>query len=203
MCCSVCTQCLGGKKKNQVILNEPSPDTMSITIDMYIIITFSIVNNLTLSMLSIHNTVSLSCHEQVCLTTDTEQTSENIFMSIHTCLSLKIIPQSSGLHLFGLLPWNPLPKTVSQNFLDSSLVTSKLQAHNASLKNMVSINPIQDGLFRGCSWYPTMMKLGRVVPYPRKTQKIYKSCDKSLEFCWHQHFFNRNQQILLHQEIKV
>ena len=92
------------KKKNQVILNEPSPDTMSITIDMYIIITFSIVNNLTLSMLSIHNTVSLSCHEQVCLTTDTEQTSENIFMSIHTCLSLKIIPQSSGLHLLGLLP---------------------------------------------------------------------------------------------------
>ena len=46
-------------KKKQVILNEPSPDTMSITIDMYIIITFSIVNNLTLSMLSIHNTVSL------------------------------------------------------------------------------------------------------------------------------------------------
>ena len=81
------------------------------------------------------------------------------------------------------------------------------------------INPIQDGLFRGCSrmmgglfgppllkichTYSTMMKLGRVIPYPRKTQKIYKSRDTSLEFCWHQHFFTRNQQILLHQEIRV
>ena len=81
------------------------------------------------------------------------------------------------------------------------------------------INPIQDGLFRGCSrmmgglfgppllkichTYSTMMKLGRVIPYPRKTQKIYKSRDTSLEFCWHQHFFTRNQQILLHQEIHI
>ena len=81
------------------------------------------------------------------------------------------------------------------------------------------INPIQDGLFRGCSrmmgglfgppllkichTYSTMMKLGRVIPYPRKTQKIYKSRDTSLEFCWHQHFFTRNQQILLQQEIRV
>ena len=81
------------------------------------------------------------------------------------------------------------------------------------------INPIQDGLFRGCSrmmgglfgppllkichTYSTMMKLGRVIPYPRKTQKIYKSRDTSLEFCWHQHFFTRNQQILLYQEIQT
>ena len=47
------------------------------------------------------------------------------------------------------------------------------------------INPIQDGLFRGCSrmrgqkgplpkichTYPTMMKLGTVIPYPKKIQK--------------------------------
>ena len=60
------------------------------------------------------------------------------------------------------------------------------------------LNPIQDGLFRGCSrirgafWppvpkichtYPTMMKLGTVIPYLRKIQKIYKSRDTSLEFC--------------------
>ena len=80
-------------------------------------------------------------------------------------------------------------------------------------------NPIQDGLFRGCSrmegglfWpplpkirftYPTVMKLGRVIPYLRKIQKMYKSCDTSLEFCWHQHFFTGNQQILLHQEIHI
>ena len=51
--------------------------------------------------------------------------------------------------------------------------------------------------------YPTMMKLDTVISYLRKTQKIYKLRDKSLEFCWHQHFFTRNQQILLHQEIQV
>ena len=54
-----------------------------------------------------------------------------------------------------------------------------------------------------CHTYPTIMKLGTVIPYLRKTQKIYKSRDTSLDFCWHQHFFTRNQQILLHQEIQV
>ena len=51
--------------------------------------------------------------------------------------------------------------------------------------------------------YPTMMKLGTVIPYLRKTQEIYKSHDTSLEFCRYQHFFTRNQKILLHQEIQV
>ena len=54
-----------------------------------------------------------------------------------------------------------------------------------------------------CHTYPTIMKLGTVIPYLRKIQKMYKSRDTSLEFCWHQHFFTRNQQILLHQEIQV
>ena len=49
--------------------------------------------------------------------------------------------------------------------------------------------------------YPTMMKLGTVIPYLRKIQKIHKSHDTSLEFCLHQHFFTGNPQILLHQEI--
>ena len=52
-------------------------------------------------------------------------------------------------------------------------------------------NLIQDGLFRGCSrmgLYPTIMKRDTVIPYLRKTQKMYKSRDTSLEFCWHQHF---------------
>ena len=31
--------------------------------------------------------------------------------------------------------------------------------------------------------YPTMMKLGAVIPYLRKIQKMYKSRDTSLEFC--------------------
>ena len=62
----------------------------------------------------------------------------------------------------------------------------------------MSVNPIQDGLFRGsrmggrglfgpplpkiCHTYPTMMKLGTAIPYLRKIQKIYKSRDTSFEF---------------------
>ena len=59
------------------------------------------------------------------------------------------------------------------------------------------INPIQDGLFRCCSrmrgqkgplpkichTYPTVMKLGTVIPYPNKIQTIYESRDTLLEFC--------------------
>ena len=65
------------------------------------------------------------------------------------------------------------------------------------------INPIQDGLFRDCSRmggakrsplpkicyiYPTMMKLGTVIPYLKRIQKLYESRDTPLDFCWHQHF---------------
>ena len=84
----------------------------------------------------------------------------------------------------------------------------------------IDINPVQDGPFRCCSQmgvgvgqkaplpkichtYPTMMKLGTVIPYLRKIQKMYKSRDTSLEFCWHQHFFTKNQQFLVYQEIQV
>ena len=59
-------------------------------------------------------------------------------------------------------------------------------------------NPIQDGHFRGCSrtagakkaplpkichTYPTMMKLGTVIPYLKKIQKIYESRDAPSDFC--------------------
>ena len=68
-------------------------------------------------------------------------------------------------------------------------------------KNGLRFNPIQDELFRGCLriWgggggkkaplpkichtYPAMMKLGTVIPYPKKIQKIYESRDAPLEFC--------------------
>ena len=65
----------------------------------------------------------------------------------------------------------------------------------------VSINPFQDGLFRGCSQMrgafllplpkirhanPTMMKLGTVRPYLRNIQKMYKSRGARLGFYWHQ-----------------
>ena len=79
--------------------------------------------------------------------------------------------------------------------------------YNKTIKvsNVIIINPIQDGLFGGCSrmgggvflsplpkirrTYATIIKLGKVIPYPRKIKKIYQSRDTSLEFCWHQHFF--------------
>ena len=65
------------------------------------------------------------------------------------------------------------------------------------------INLIQDGLFRGCSPMGlgeggqkgslpkichtdlAMMKLGTVIPYLKKIQKIYESRDTSHESCWH------------------
>ena len=44
-----------------------------------------------------------------------------------------------------------------------------------------------------CHTYPTIMKLGIIIPYLRKTQKIYESRDTPFEFCWNQHFFIGNQ----------
>ena len=65
-----------------------------------------------------------------------------------------------------------------------------------------TVNPTQDGPFRRYSWlrgqnfplpkightYPTLMKLGTIIPYLNKIQKIYESRDTPLEFCWDQHF---------------
>ena len=58
-------------------------------------------------------------------------------------------------------------------------------------------------LHKICHTYPTMMKLGRVIPQPKEIQKIHESRDTPLEFCWHQHFFTGNQQILLYREIQI
>ena len=46
-----------------------------------------------------------------------------------------------------------------------------------------------------CHIYPTMVKLDTII------QKISESRDTAFEFCWHQYFFARNQQILIYQEI--
>ena len=48
------------------------------------------------------------------------------------------------------------------------------------------------GLPKICHTYPTMMKLGTVIPYLKKIQKIYQLLDVAPEFCWHQHFFTEN-----------
>ena len=45
-----------------------------------------------------------------------------------------------------------------------------------------------------------MIKLDTVIPYLKKIQKICESRDTYPEFCWHQHFFTWNQQILFYQE---
>ena len=80
-----------------------------------------------------------------------------------------------------------------------NIITKKHKIHNGGI--IVSINPIQDQPFQGYSWmreegggqkdlpskicqtYPTMMKLGTVIPYLKKTQKIYESRNAPLEFC--------------------
>ena len=45
-----------------------------------------------------------------------------------------------------------------------------------------------------CHTNPTMIKLGTVIPYPKRIQKMYESRDTPLEICWYQHFFTGNQQ---------
>ena len=54
-----------------------------------------------------------------------------------------------------------------------------------------------------CHTYPTMTKLGTVIPYLKQIQNIYESRDTPLEFCWHQQFISGNQQIWLYQEIQI
>ena len=64
---------------------------------------------------------------------------------------------------------------------------------------------IQDRSFRGfsCHTYPTIMKLGAVIPYFNKIRKIHKSRDTPLEFCRHKDFPIENQQLFLYQEIQI
>ena len=64
-------------------------------------------------------------------------------------------------------------------------------------KTIYSVNPIEDGPFRGClqkggakrsplpkicHTYPPIMKLGTAITYLKKIQKIYKSRDTLPEF---------------------
>ena len=54
-----------------------------------------------------------------------------------------------------------------------------------------------------CHTYPTMMKLGTVIPNLKKIQKLYESCDTFPDFCWHQHFFTGNQKTLLYHKMQT
>ena len=95
---------------------------------------------------------------------------------------------------------------------------SVIKNWNAHESGNVSFNLFRMGLFGAAQgWgvpkrppipktyqtYPTMMKLVTVIPYLKKTPKIYESRDTRLDFCWNQHFFIKNQQILLYQEIQI
>ena len=78
---------------------------------------------------------------------------------------------------------------------------------NGHVANSLKFNELATGekspLPKICGTYPTMMNLGTVIPYLKKIPKIYESLDTPPEFCCHQHFFTRNQQILLYQEIHI
>ena len=49
-----------------------------------------------------------------------------------------------------------------------------------------------------CYTYPTMMKLGTVIPYLKKIHKMLKLHDTLLEFC-----VSCNQQFLFYQEMQI
>ena len=51
-----------------------------------------------------------------------------------------------------------------------------------------------------CHIYPTMTKYGTVIPYLKKTKKIYESRDTPLDLSYFQHIFIGNQQIFLYQK---
>ena len=54
-----------------------------------------------------------------------------------------------------------------------------------------------------CHTYRTMMKLAIVIPSLKKIYKLYEPRDTPTEFCWHQHLFTGNQQMLFYQEIQI
>ena len=54
-----------------------------------------------------------------------------------------------------------------------------------------------------CHTYSIMMELRTLIPYPKNIQKIYYLGDTYFEFFWHQHFFTRDKQILLYQQIRI
>ena len=58
-------------------------------------------------------------------------------------------------------------------------------AHGREVAKKVSLSKI-------CYTFPILMKLGTVIPYLRKIQKLHISRDKPIDLCWDQHFFTEN-----------
>ena len=149
-----------------------------------------------------------------------KQTREAFYTSNDVCLQCNVLRRKKNISCVVAMSGSLTKKTFLLSFTPEQAYTSCLNGSiwKVIMKLLRRFNPIQDGLFQGCSqmrwggafWpllpkfhhtYPAMMKLGTVIPYLRKIQKMYKSRETSLEFCWHQHFFTGNQQILLHQKI--
>ena len=52
-----------------------------------------------------------------------------------------------------------------------------------------------------CQTYPTILTLGSLISYLKKIQKRYKSHDTLLEFCRHQHFYQKSATFVLLRNI--
>ena len=99
----------------------------------------------------------------------------------------------------GVLIWiNP----VRYLFWSSTFFTKKYTLC-LTLFRWVILGLLTDGCPKICYTYPTMMKLGAVIPYLKKIQKIYKSRDRPPESCWNHHLFTRNRKFLLYQKIQI
>ena len=92
------------------------------------------------------------------------------------------------VYLFFSKQWESIPMIINS-------VACFLSAKSCCQQNSIgNLNPVQNGLFGGCPLleichtHPIMRKLFTVTPYLTKFQKINKSCDTFLEFCWHQYF---------------
>ena len=84
-----------------------------------------------------------------------------------------------------------------QNLSLQCILPIKLD-HNSYFDFLVNFNPIQGGLFQGCSLigegnkapgpkichtYPMKMKLGSFISYLKNIKKIYELRNKSIAFC--------------------
>ena len=95
--------------------------------------------------------------------------------------------------------WAAMSKIIVENLL-TRLILFRMDLFGAAhgWGGAKSSAPLLPKIFHT---YPTRIKLGGILPYLRKTQKIYESPDALLEFCWHQHFFLGSQKSLLPQKI--
>ena len=91
------------------------------------------------------------------------------------------------------LGWVGTPEKIFNYFPHLTLSSMGLFEAAQGWGEGVKKNPLP----KACDSYPTMMKLGTVILYLKKIKKIHESRDTRLEFCCHQHFVTRYQQILL------